>query len=204
MKTLSLYSDSIEGRFISQAVEALRDGQVIIYPTDTLYALGCDALNPKAIQRLCQVKGLNPDKNYLSVVCSSLSQAAEYARIDNHAFKILKDNLPGPFTFILPASTKLPKQFKGRKTVGLRIPDNPIAISLAQELGNPILTSSVDPLDGDAESIASPPLLAEKYENIAALLIDAGQGGLTPSTVIDISDSYNPQIIREGLGHPII
>lgn len=200
MRILPLYSESLEGRFISEAVEALREGSIIIVPTDTLYALVCDALNQRAIERLCQIKGLNPDKNYLSVVCADISQAAEYARIDNHAFRLLKEYLPGQFTFVLPASTKLPKVFKGRKTVGVRIPDSPVPRELARALGNPLLATSVDPCDDSAESVAEPELLAEKYENDAVLIIDAGHGGYTPSTVVDITDSNAPEIIREGAG----
>lgn len=200
MTTLSLYSDSIEGRYIAKTVQALRDGAIIIYPTDTVYALGCDALNHRAVRNLCQIKQLNPDKNILSIVCASLSMAAEYARIDNRAFRIVKDIVPAPVTFILPASTKLPKTFKGRKNVGVRIPDNPIARALAENLGNPLLTSSVDPSDPtDPESIASPALIAEKYDDIAAILIDSGVGGTISSTIVDITKSDEPRIIRQGV-----
>lgn len=201
MTTLSLYSDSIEGRFISQAVEALRDGNVIIYPTDTIYALGCDALSPKAIQLLCQIKGINPDKNLLSVVCDSLSMAAEYARIDNRAFRILKEYLPGPFTFILPASTRLPKIFKGRKTVGVRIPENNIAREIARSMGCPLLTSSVGaPVSDEPDTLASPALIADKYDDRVALMIDAGPGGTVPSTIVDLTDPLSPEIVRQGAG----
>lgn len=189
----------VDIRALNAAVEALRDGKIIIYPTDTLYALGCDALNNRAIERLCRIKGINPDKNTLSIVCGNMSQAAEYARIDNFAFKLLKHYLPGPFTFILPASTTLPKIFKGRKTVGIRIPDAEIDTALAEELGNPIMTTSI-PVTNDT---ADPRSIAELYKNNSdiALCIDAGEAHDIPSTIVDITDSRDPQIIRRGLGN---
>ena len=200
MTVFPLYSDSLEGRFIDRTFEALREGDIIICPTDTLYGLACDALNQRAIEKLCRLKGLNPDKNYLSVICSDISQAAEYARIDNNAFRIIKEYTPGPFTFILPASTKLPKVFKGRKTVGIRIPDCEIPRALAEALGNPLLTTSVDPIPGEPESVASPALMEEKYENSASIIIDAGEGRTVPSTVVDLTDPSSPSVIRRGLG----
>jgi tRNA threonylcarbamoyl adenosine modification protein (Sua5/YciO/YrdC/YwlC family) len=198
MQLLRIFSDSINERYIAQAVDALRAGQIILYPTDTLYALACDALNQRAIERLCRVKGINPDKQELAVVCADISQAADYARIDNLAFRTLKQYLPGPYTFILPASTKLPKVFKGRKTVGIRVPDNAIARNLAEALGNPVLTSSASVDDENdlpyAESIAM------HYGEVLAMVIDGGEGGIVPSTVVNLTDSSNPEIIRQGLG----
>ena len=143
MKTLRIYPSSINDRFLDEAVETLRDGGVIVYPTDTLYAVGCNALDNRAIERVCRLKGINPLKQELSVVCADMSQASEYARIDNVAFRILKDCLPGPYTFLLPASTRLPKVFKGRKVVGIRIPDNEIPREIARRLGNPVLSTSI-------------------------------------------------------------
>lgn len=188
----------VDTRALNAAVEALRDGKIIIYPTDTLYALGCDALNNRAIERLCRIKGINPDKNTLSIVCGNMSQAAEYARIDNFAFKLLKHYLPGPFTFILPTSTALPKIFKGRKTVGIRIPDVKIDIALASELGNPIMTTSIQISDETFDPIA----IADFYKNNGdiSLCIDSGEARGMPSTIIDITDSKDPIIIRQGLG----
>ena len=200
MQILKFYADQVNERFIAQAVEALRDGHIIVYPIDTLYALGCDALNQRAIERLCKVKGLNPDKNLLSVVCSDIGQAAEYARIDNRAFRVLKEYLPGPFTFILPASTKLPKVFKGRKTVGVRIPDNNVARALAEALGNPLLTSSVAVAEGGAEDAAEPDALAMEYGASASLLLDGGTGSVEPSTIVDLMDSSAPEVLRQGKG----
>lgn len=188
----------VDSRAINAAIDALRDGQIIIYPTDTLYALGCDALNNRAIERLCKIKGINPEKNTLAIVCGSLSQAAEYARIDNNAFRLLKHYLPGAFTFILPASSALPKIFKGRKTVGIRIPDNEIDTALASELGNPIMTTSIP----FTEDTADPWSIAELYKNNGdiALCIDGGDANDTPSTIIDTTDSSSTKIIRQGLG----
>lgn len=196
MKQLKMYPTSLNDRFLDEAAACLEDGGIIIYPTDTLYALGCDALNNSAIERLCKIKGVDPRKHTLSVVCDGISMASEYARVDDEAFRILRCNLPGPFTFILPASTTLPKVFKGRKEVGIRIPANPIATALAGRLGHPLLSTSV-PQDGDW---VDPATVALGYEGVATLLIDGGEGEGAPSTVVDITDSQNPVIIREGRG----
>ena len=200
MNIFRLYSDSLEGRFIEQSVEALREGNIIIFPTDTLYALGCDALNQRAIERLCRIKGINPDKNLLSIICCDISQASEYARIDNRAYRILKDYLPGPFTFILPASTKLPKVFKGRKTVGIRVPDSSVAREIARSLGNPLLTSSVELSDESSHYITDPSLIADSYASDISIVIDAGESTTSPSTIVDLTDSYEPRVIRQGAG----
>ena len=198
MKILTIYPGSVNARHIVEAVERLRAGAIICFPTDTVYALGCDALNQRAIERLCRLKGINPDKNQLSVVCSGLSQASEYVRIDNAAYRIVKEYLPGPYTFVLPASTKLPKVFKGRKTVGLRIPDNDIAVALAEELGNPILTTSVEV--GEEWDSTNAESLAMCYGSDVSIVVDGGDGGTVPSTVVDLTDPSDPQVIRQGLG----
>lgn len=202
MQVLTIYSGSINERHLTQAVEELRAGNIVIYPTDTVYALGCDALNQRAIERLCRIKGLNPDKNRLSIVCADLSQASEYARIDNSAYRIIKDYLPGPYTFVLPASTRLPKVFKGRKTVGVRVPDNDIARALAAELGNPILTSSVA-IDDD-EDICVAEAVAMHYDGAASLTIDGGRCSAVPSTVVDLTEASGPEVLRQGAGEFII
>lgn len=200
MKSLRIYPDNINDRFIDEAVEALRAGKLIIYPTDTLYAIGCNALNNNAIERICSLKGINPQKQFLSIVCSDLSQSSEYARIDNKAFKMLRDNLPGAFTFILPASTSLPKIFKGRKTVGVRIPDNKIARELARELGNPILSTSIEwNPEVEAEAI-EPDEISLRYSSSIDIMINGGKGDITPSTIVDLTDSSSPEITREGKG----
>lgn len=185
MKTIVNRGGGVDRRALDEAIEAIRRGDIIVYPTDTLYALGCDALSNRAVERLCRIKGLNPDKTTLSVVCADLSQAAEYVRIDNIAFRILKRHLPGPFTFVLPAATTLPKVFKGRKTVGVRIPSNDFARAIAEELGHPIMTSSApEPLP----------------EHGVDLYVESGDVPGTPSTVVDITDSRDPQLLREGAG----
>ena len=198
MKRLLFRGETVNSLNIDDAVRILRDGGVVIYPTDTVYALGCDALNNRAIERLCRLKGINLDKQLLSVVCASISQAAEYARIDNRAFRLMKDNLPGPFTFILPSASSLPKVFKGRKSVGVRVPDNAIALALAESLGNPVMTTSVSVENDD--DIISPDALELAYRHDADLLIDAGEGGSVVSTIIDCLDSSAPEILRQGLG----
>lgn len=196
MEILKFFGDNINERHIARAVRVLEDGGIIIFPTDTLYALGCDALSNRAIERLCAIKGINPDKQLLSIVCDGISMASDYARIDNHAFRLLKDHLPGPFTFILPGSTRLPKVFKGRRSVGVRVPANDIATALAASLGRPILASSVA-IDDDAEAV-EPESIAMHYSDSADVLLDAGIGGTIPSTVVDITDSAAPEIIRQG------
>lgn len=198
MEILNIYPGSVNDKYIARAAQILRDGGIICYPTDTVYALGCDALNQRAIEKICKIKGLNPEKNMLSIVCSGLSQASEYVRIDNAAYRIVKDFLPGPFTFLLQASTRLPKVFKGRKTVGLRIPDNDIATALADELGNPILTTSIDV--GDDWDSTNAESIAMCYDSDVSLTIDGGEGGTIPSTVVDLTDTDNPLVIREGKG----
>ena len=202
MKILTIYPNSVNQRHIDETVEALRRGEIIVYPTDTFYALGADALNNRAVERLCRLKGINPDKNLLSVVCSGLSQAAEYARIDNRAFRLMKENLPGAFTFILPASSSLPKVFKSRKTVGVRVPDNAIARALAESLGNPVMSASV-PLGDNDDALAEasdPRALGLRYSGTpeVTLVIDGGDGGTEGSTIIDCLDSSAPEIIRQG------
>lgn len=202
---MRMYPSSINDRYLDEAAECLRSGGIIIYPTDTLYAMGCDALNNGAIERLCRIKGVNPQKQTLSVVCDGISMASEYARIDNESFRILRRNLPGPFTFVLPAASSLPKVFKGRKEVGIRVPDNPIATAIAGRLGHPILSSSLKVDDEVPEFDAQE--LAMTFDGQAELLVDDGESGNGylgwlpgPSTVVDLSDSHSPEIIREGKG----
>ncbi len=199
MKMLKIYPGSVNSRFIDEAVDVIRSGGIVIYPTDTLYALGCDALNNKAVEKLCRLKGINPDKQLLSVVCASLSQAAEYAKIDNRAFAYLKEYLPGPFTFVLPASSALPKVFKGRRTVGIRIPDNPITLALTEAAGRPLLSTSVA-VDSDIYNNVDPEAIAVAYNNMADLIIDGGESVAEGSTVVSLLDSASPGIIREGKG----
>lgn len=198
MKLLKIFSDNPNERFIELAADAMRRGEIIIYPTDTLYALGCDALNNNAIEKICKLKGIKSEKTNLSIICESIGEVAKYAKVDNRQFRLLKENLPGPFTFILTALSKLPKAFKGRKTVGVRIPDNAIAVALVKALGNPIMTSSVE-MNDDYDYMCEPELIAERYVNDVEIVIDGGRGGIEPSTVVDCTTD-EPEIIRQGAG----
>jgi tRNA threonylcarbamoyl adenosine modification protein (Sua5/YciO/YrdC/YwlC family) len=200
MKILKMYESNINDRYMDEAVKTLRDGGITIYPTDTLYALGCDALNGGAIERICRIKNINPQKTPLSIICCDIAQAAEYARVDNKIFKIMRTYLPGAFTFILQASHSLPKVFKGRKTVGVRIPDNAIARGLAERLGNPILTTSIEWPEDLPEEGCEPESIALRYDGLAELIIDGGTGELIPSTVVDCTNSDSPEVVREGKG----
>ena len=199
MNTLKIHPTSIDARVLSRAVDAMRDDGLVIYPTDTLYAIGCDATSRKATEALCRIKGLNPQKNALAVVCHDFSQASEFARIDNRAFAIMRPYLPGPFTFILPSSPSMPKIFKGRKQVGIRIPDNDVARELSRALGTPLLTTSL-PSDGlEPEEITEPGEIELRAEAMGVdMLIDAGSGSAIPSAVIDLTDSSAPVVLREG------
>lgn len=189
--------NTINDKHIAAAVKAMTDGEIIIYPTDTVYAFGCDALQNSAIQRICDIKKEKTDKTSLSIICADIAMAAEYARISNDIFRLMRTNVPGPFTFILPALSRLPKAFKGRKTVGIRIPENEVCQALIEALGHPILTSSV-PID-DEDYATEPELLAERYAREVSLVLDAGRGDIEASTVIDcLGDS--PEIIRQGKG----
>lgn len=200
MKLLKIYPSSVNERFIDEAVQVMRDGGVVVYPTDTLYAIGCDALNNSAVQRVCAIKGIDTRKESLAVVCADMSQASEYARIDNAAFRVVKDYLPGPFTFILPASTKLPKAFKGRKEVGIRVPGNNVARALARALGNPVLSTSITWDADEPDEAVEPESIALRYAGKADLMIDGGHGGVEGSTVVRLTDIDNPEIIRQGAG----
>lgn len=196
---MRIYEEKPNEAEIAKAVKVLRDGGIVIYPTDTVYALGCDALNVRAVERICQIKGINPQKVNLSIICRELSWVSEYAKLSNLYFKLLKRNLPGAFTFILPTSSSLPKIYKNRKTVGIRIPDNAITLALVEALGNPLLTTSVAIDEEEPEYGTDPELIAERYESVADLIIDGGEGGTTPSTTVDCTGD-EPVILREGKG----
>lgn len=202
MQRITIYPTSIDTGAIAKAAETLDSGGIIIYPTDTVYAIGCDSLNNKAIEHLCAIKGINPARQQLSIVCADISQAAEYARIDNRAFSILRSCLPGPYTFILPVSPKLPKAFKGRRTVGIRVPDNNITRALARELGRPVLSASLSAGADDEWDFTDPEALMVAYLGKADLIIDGGESDTHLSTVVDLTDSASPEIIREGKGEP--
>lgn len=197
---LKIYPENPNPREIAKAVSVFRDGGLVVYPTDTVYAIGCDALNVRAVERICRMKGVNPQKSNLSIICYDLSNLSEYAKVSNAAFKVMKKNLPGPFTFILPTSSELPKIYKNRKEVGIRVPDNNIVRTLVAELGNPILTMSVrDEEDEWMEYTTDPELIHEKFARQVDLVIDGGIGGWEPSTVVDCTtDEF--EIVRQGKG----
>lgn len=199
MNTLQIHPTSIDARILSQAVDTMKNDGLVVYPTDTLYAIGCDATSRKATERLCRIKGLNPQKNALSVVCHDFSQASEFARIDNRAFNIMRRYLPGPFTFILPASPSMPKVFKGRRQVGIRIPDNEVARALAEALGTPLLTTSL-PLDNLSPELHALPgeIELQAADLQIDVMIDGGPATGIPSAVIDLTDSSSPVVVREG------
>ena len=197
MKVLQILEDNINNRYIEEIAAVLRDGGIVVYPTDTVYAIGCDALNNQAIERICALKAMKSAKTNLSIICSDISEVAQYAKFDNRQFRLMKNNLPGPFTFIFQAMSKLPKAFKGRRTVGIRIPENKIATAIERELGNPILTTSVPAQDDDYR--CEPELIAEALGSQVDIVVDSGRGGLIPSTVVDCTGS-EPEIIRQGKG----
>lgn len=199
MRRLKIYEENPSATEIGIAVEVLREGGIVIYPTDTIYALGCDALNVRAVERICRIKGINPQKVNLSIICRELSWVSEYAKLNNLYFKLLKRNLPGALTFILPTSSSLPKIYKNRKTVGVRIPDHAITLALVEALGNPLLTTSVSVDDEEPEYGTDPELIAERYESVADLIIDGGEGGTIPSTTVDCTGD-EPVVLREGKG----
>lgn len=195
---VKIYPENPNPREIAKVVKALQDGELIVYPTDTVYAIGCDALNVRAVERICRMKGVNPQKSNLSIICSDLSNLSEYAKVNNATFKLMKKNLPGPFTFILPTSSELPKIYKNRKEVGIRVPDNNIVRTLVAELGNPLLTMSVHDEDDELiEYSTDPELIHEKYANQVSIVIDGGMGGIEPSTVVDCTDDEF-EVVRQG------
>ncbi|MDQ2178201.1 L-threonylcarbamoyladenylate synthase [Marinifilum sp. D714] len=200
---LKLYPDNPNHREFRKIVDVLKDGGIIIYPTDTVYAIGCDITNNKAIQRIAKLKGTTAEKGNFSLICSNLSNLSEYAKVDNSSFKIMKKNLPGAFTFILPASNNVPKLFKSKKkTVGIRVPDHYIPLRIVEELGNPIMTTSIHDPDEVIEYTTDPELIDEKYKKDVDLIIDGGYGNNTASTIIDCTNG-NFEIIRPGIGELI-
>jgi tRNA threonylcarbamoyl adenosine modification protein (Sua5/YciO/YrdC/YwlC family) len=197
---LKIHPRSPEPRKIQQVVSCLRDGGVVIYPTDTVYAMGCDIHNARAVERIARIKGIKPQKNDFSFICYDLSHIADYARVSNNAFKIMKRLLPGPFTFILEANNRVPKVLSNRKTVGIRIPDHPITRQIVHELDHPIITTSIKDDDDDfMEYPTDPEIIFERFQHQVDMVIDGGFGGLVPSTVINATtDDF--EIIREGAG----
>lgn len=198
---LKLYEKSPDQRQIDKVVELLRDGGVIIYPTDTVYGIGCDITKARAVERVARIKGIKPEKAQFSFICSDLSHISDFARhVDNTTFKLMKSYLPGPYTFILTASSQVPKSIKqNRKTVGIRVPDNNIILEIVRQLGNPILTTSLKLDDRILEYPTDPELIHEEYGYLVDAVIDGGYGGMVPSTIIDCSGD-EPEVVRQGLG----
>ena len=197
---LKIYEDKPNEAAIKKVVDILKNGGLVIYPTDTVYGIGCDITNSRALEKLAKIKGVKLEKANFSFVCSSLSNISDYVKqIDTATFKILKRALPGPYTFILPGNNDLPKDFRKKKTVGIRVPDNNIAIQIVEMLGNPIVSSSIHDEDEVIEYSTDPELIFEKWQNLVDLVIDGGYGGNEASTIIDLSED-EPLIIREGKG----
>jgi tRNA threonylcarbamoyl adenosine modification protein (Sua5/YciO/YrdC/YwlC family) len=197
---IKIYEENPNPKEIRRVVEVLRDGGLVIYPTDTVYGLGCDITNSRALERIARIKGEKVEKANWSFICPDLSNLSDYVRqIDTATFKILKRALPGPYTFILPGNNNLPRDFKKKKTVGIRIPDNAIATALVEALGNPIVSTSIRDEDDVLEYTTDPELIYEKWEKLVDVVIDGGYGGNLASTVIDLSVS-EPQVVREGKG----
>ena len=196
-----LFNENPNHRMIRKIVNILRDGGIIIYPTDTVYGLGCDITNSKAVEKVAQIKGVKVEKNNFSFICSDFSHLSDYTKpIQNSVFKLIKKNLPGPFTFILEANNNVPKYFKGKKkTVGIRIPDNNIIREIVAELGNPIVSTSIHDDDEILEYTTDPELIYEKYQQMVDVVIDGGYGELVPSTIVDCT-KRDIEILRLGKG----
>ncbi|MES2850411.1 MAG: L-threonylcarbamoyladenylate synthase [Bacteroidota bacterium] len=196
---LHIHPENPQPRLVKQVVECLKDGGVVVYPTDTIYGIGCDISQHKAIERICKIKNVDPQKAQLSFICQDLSHLSDYTKsIDTPLYRMLKTHLPGPYTFILPASKQVPKILQSKKsTIGLRVPGNVICQSILAELGNPILSAS---LPGDmVEEYTDPDVIYENFQHLVDFVIDGGAGGMVPSTVIDCTtDEWT--MIREGLG----
>ena len=197
---IKIYENKPSEAAIKKVVEVRRNGGLVIYPTDTVYGLGCDITNSRALERIAKIKGIKLEKANFSFICSNLSNLSDYVKqIDTSTFKILKRALPGPYTFILPGNNDLPKEFRKKKTVGIRVPDNEIIIEIVKMLGNPIVSTSIHDEDEVLEYSTDPELIFEKWEHLVDLVIDGGYGDNTPSTVIDLS-GHEPEVIREGKG----
>ena len=196
---IKLYEDNPNPREILEIVKILKDGGVIVYPTDTLYAFGCDITNAKAVEKICAIKNIDPVKMPLSFVCSNISHVSNYSFIDNKLFKILKSCLPGPFTFLLKGNSNLPKLFKKKNVVGIRIPDNKIALAIVEALGNPILSSSVPINEDEIEYSTDPELIEEFFGSRVDCVIDGGIGETEPSTIIDCTGD-EIEVKRKGKG----
>jgi tRNA threonylcarbamoyl adenosine modification protein (Sua5/YciO/YrdC/YwlC family) len=197
---IKIYEENPNPKAIDRVVEILRKGGLIIYPTDTVYGLGCDITNTKAMERLARIKGVKVHQYHWSIVCADLSNLSDYTRhIDTPSFKILKKALPGPYTFVLNGNNNLPREFKKKKTVGIRVPDHNTARTLVRELGHPIISTSIKDEDEVIEYTTDPDLIYEKWHHLVDAVIDGGYGGNIPSTVVDLTTDV-PEIIRPGKG----
>ncbi len=198
---LKIYPQNPNPKDIRQVVEVLRNGGLIIYPTDTVYGLGCDITNARAVEKVARYKNVSVEKSNFSFICSDLSHLSDFSKpVSNSVFKLLKQYLPGPFTFILNANSNVPRYFKGKKkTVGIRIPDNSIITEIIRELGNPIMSTSIHDEDKIIEYSTDPELIYERFREIADIVIDGGYGGNIPSTIVDCTTDF-PVVIREGKG----
>ncbi|AUC23677.1 MULTISPECIES: L-threonylcarbamoyladenylate synthase [Polaribacter] len=197
---IKIYNENPNQKEIDKVVAVLKRGGLVIYPTDTVYGLGCDITNNKALEKIAQIKGVKLEKANFSFICNNLSHLSDYVKqIDSATFKVLKRALPGPYTFILPGSNNLPKVFKKKKTVGIRIPDNNIIRTLVEALGNPIVSTSIRDEDEILEYTTDPELIFEKWSKRVDIVIDGGYGDNQGSTIIDFTDGY-PEVIREGKG----
>lgn len=199
-RLIKIHPDNPEQRKLEEVVEVLRDGGLVIYPTDTVYGLGCDIFKPKAIERIARIKGVRPEKANFSFICYDMSHLSEYAKVSTQTYKIMKKALPGPFTFILPATSAVPKLLNNnKKTIGIRIPDHQIPRLLVDLLGNPIITSSIHDEDHIIEYSTDPELIYERYANLVDVVIDGGYGNVVASTIVDAVDDVF-EVVREGLG----
>jgi len=198
---LHIHPDDPQPRHIKTVIDTLKNGGVIIYPTDTIYGLGCDIYNTHAIERICRIKNIDPKKAQFSFVCSDLSHLSDYAKqVDTPIFRLLKAALPGPYTFILDASKEVPKMLKAKKdTVGIRVPDNKICQTIVRELGHPVMSVSL-PMDGDVEYYTDPELMQERFGKVVDIVIDSGIGDVVPSTVVDCT-SGDAVVVRQGAGN---
>ncbi|MDR0757396.1 MAG: threonylcarbamoyl-AMP synthase [Tannerella sp.] len=198
---VKIYPENPSAKEIAKVVKILQDGGLVIYPTDTLYAIGCDALNVYAVEKICRTRGIDPQRCRLSIICESLSSISDCVRVDNAAFKLLKQCLPGPYTFILPTvrGNKLPRPFRNRREIGIRIPDCQIAAELVRTLGNPLLSMSVPYDEDESEYATDPELIYEKYKARVDVVVDGGFGGTEASTVVDCT-ADEITLVRQGKG----
>ena len=199
-KILKIYPENPQENLINEVVKTLENGGLIIYPSDTVYALGCDINNIKAMEKLAQIKKIRLDKAQFSIICNDLSHLSAFTRpIDTAVFRLLKNHIPGPFTFILEANKNLPLAYKGNKTIGIRVPDHPIPQLIVEKLGHPIASTSIKDDDEVIEYTTDPELIAEKYDHLVDIVIDSGYGDNLASTIVDVT-AGEPEIIREGKG----